>query len=44
MKQCLHVQSVNHEQFPIQMTQNNKHNKVAGNPPTAFKRHQADFP
>ena len=24
MKQCL--QSVNHEQFPIQMTQNNKHN------------------
>ena len=25
MKQCL--QSVNHEQFPIQMTQNNKHNK-----------------
>ena len=25
MKQCL--QSVNHEQFSIQMTQNNKHNK-----------------
>ena len=25
MKQCL--QSVNHEQSPIQMTQNNKHNK-----------------
>ena len=25
MKQCL--QSVNHEQFPIQMTQNSKHNK-----------------
>ena len=25
MKQCL--QSVNHEQFPIQMTQNNKYNK-----------------
>ena len=25
MKQCL--QSVNHEQFPIQMTQDNKHNK-----------------
>ena len=25
MKQCL--QSVNHEQFPSQMTQNNKHNK-----------------
>ena len=25
MKQCL--QSVNHEQFHIQMTQNNKHNK-----------------
>ena len=25
MKQCL--QSVNHEQFPVQMTQDNKHNK-----------------
>ena len=29
LKQCL--RSVNHEQIPIQMTQNNKHNLVAEN-------------